>query len=122
MATAQRSKRRKATTRGTKPPATWFDQRDLLRAADCSVWGKPSLWGRFTVRSDINLPQRHEVIQIVMGRYGEHLRQLIIGDTTYQPNNPNFGRLFDLDDDDEQEAQHVLRHVVRNSKERFRYQ
>ena len=34
---------------------------------------KPPIWRRFTVPSDITLPELHIVLQIVMGWYDSHL-------------------------------------------------
>lgn len=54
---------------------------------------RPPIWRRLAVASDITLAEFHDVIQAVMGWYGEHLYQFI------DKNETRYGSDFLADDD-----------------------
>ncbi len=61
---------------------------------------KPPVWRRFTVNSDILLPDLHKIIQTVMGWTNSHLHHFIANDRYYSepgefesPNSIDYGRV-----------------------------
>ena len=78
----------------------------LLRQA------KPPIWRRVQVPEDITLSDLHQVIQLTMGWYNEHLYQFYANDVYY-------GEFDDLDVEDATKAR--LKDIARE-KSRFTYE
>ena len=51
---------------------------------------RPAVWRRFQVDGDSTLQQPHGVLQAVMGWYGGHLHQFVIGEKFYGQPDPEF--------------------------------
>lgn len=53
-------------------------------------WSKPPIWRRLQVRGDTKLDKLHQILQIAMGWWGEHLHAFEAGGVAYGEPDPDF--------------------------------
>jgi len=63
--------------------------------------GKPPIWRRLLVRSDITLSDLHRIIQAAFGWENYHLHQFIVGGTYYGEPHPDYLDYMDMHDEQE---------------------
>ncbi len=77
---------------------------------------KPPIWRRFQVADDVKLSKLHRILQDVMGWTDSHMHQFLIAGETYVSPELN----DDIDELDEQKTK--LHTVVKEAKDKFRYE
>ncbi|HZQ37751.1 MAG TPA: plasmid pRiA4b ORF-3 family protein [Dehalococcoidia bacterium] len=98
--------------RTTRPKPAIYQMKVTLKGT------RPPIWRRFQVRNEITLGELHNVLQVVMGWYDEHLHSFRIGQREFGVPDPEWGG----DDETQDEERAVLGKVMTQAGTKLRYE
>ena len=80
--------------------------------------GKPPIWRRVLVSSNMSLEDFHLSIQIAMGWTNDHLHQFIANDVFYGIKDDDFDSYMELED----EAKYKINQLLKSEKDSIKYE